>query len=87
MYQNTVIPKEELKLRINNLPHLGVLELKGNPLPHMPNYAQRFAHNKNTLSNILLNEAAKEKLGKTGEEDGGGDDEDNDDQPQTSKNN
>lgn len=46
--------------KCNNCPSLGVLELKGNPLPPVPDFKSRYKRNKINLANILLAEARKE---------------------------
>ena len=46
--------------KMNNCPTLGVLELKGNPLPPVPDFQGRYKRNKGNLANILLSEARKE---------------------------
>ena len=45
---------------MNNCPTLGVLELRGNPLPPMPDFRNRYKRNKGNLANLLLTEARKE---------------------------
>lgn len=51
---------EPTEFKCNNCPTLGVIELKGNPLPLMPDFSKRYKNNRNNLANILLQEAKKE---------------------------
>lgn len=48
------------EFKCNNCPTLGVIELKGNPLPPMPDFRKRYKNNRNNLANILLQEASRE---------------------------
>lgn len=56
-HQNSYKPSE---FKMNNCPTLGVLELKGNPLPPVVDFSKRYKNNRNNLTNILLREARNE---------------------------
>ena len=52
--------KKGSEFTCNNLPIVGVIELKGNPLPKIAHTSMRHSNNPNNLANILLWEAKKE---------------------------
>lgn len=57
IHNHSLHPSE---FKMNNCPTLGVLELRDNPLPPVPDFRNRYKRNKGNLANIMLSEARKE---------------------------